>query len=512
MKFNFSLDGVVKPSFIRVKEVRRSILPPISQNTSQVPGRPGNIDFGNEIGALLIEMKVIIMGNGLNSLQPLVRQFADYLYHENPVRLEIDDEPGFYYMAKVTGDTYFDELLTIGEATISFLCSDPFAHKEELTFNVPKPYTGQVIQISNLGTAPTAPVIKLNIAKDITALNVISGDSYVSLGSALGYGETAVPEDPYVLKEGLFTLNGWSQAPTSNVNNVVFGTEGFEVFDNTGIRPKVDAWNGKFRDGYYGGTIERGLLASPEDWEFTVIMKFNGKTTRGAGLGGVTLTDANGTPMVSMDVIDWDRGVSMGTARFSLLSRDGSSRKWLGQATLPEVYKDFVGYLTCRKQGNKFTTKVAVCTAKNPGSYKNYEKWSEYKVLKTDSYVDGNGTYFKGRKPYKAQIFSATYGTIDSGDKDNNNKVCNMGFYDIYVKNLDKKAVVENTKPIIASSGDVIEIHNDTGEIYKNGLLWYDYFSPQSTFIKLKKKESGLVIEPYDAVDGGTITYVPAFY
>lgn len=512
MDFNFSLDGVVKPPYLKVKAVHRSILPSINQNVVEVNGRPGAIDFGNEIGSTLIELDVMIEAGALNSLPPLLRQLAEYLYTDEAVKLVIDDEPDKYYMAKLTGDTDIEEILYIGEGTISFICYDPFAHGEELTFNIPKPYAGEIIQISNLGTAPTSPIIKLNISKDITALNVVSGDNYIGLGKPLSYGETAVNYDPYVLKDKLTTLSGWNTAVSTNVHSVVFGIEEWEIFNNSAFRPKGTAWDGKVFDGWAGGAIERGLTGSPNDWEFTLIFHFNAKDNKGtAGLGGASIVDSSGMPIVTMDMIDSSRGTSGATARFSVLSSNGNYRDWMGQVELPGPYKDFVGYLTCRKVGNKLTTKVAVCTAKDAHKSTFYEKWNQYKVLKTATYVDSKNLFFPNRKPYKAQIFTATFGEIDTSDKDNKNKVNPMEFYDIYVQSLDKKDLTDTQKPIIATAGDTIDIYNETGEIFKNGELWYDYFNPFSTFITLNKKENGIVIEPYDAIDGGTITYIPNY-
>jgi hypothetical protein len=64
-----------------------------------------------------------------------------------------------------------------------------------------------------------------------------------------------------------------------------------------------------------------------------------------------------------------------------------------------------------------------------------------------------------------------------------------------------------NTVPLIARAGDVLEIDNSTGAILKNGVPFYQYLNPSSSYISLEKGANGIVISPADAFRNGKITF-----
>lgn len=124
IKFN----GQSLPSYVKVRNVQVGLLPPVSQKVVEIPGRAGSYDFGNQLGSREIKVDFIIKASSPSDLRTKARDFAKWLYTEEPAQLVILDEPDKCYMAKVTGDTDLQETLRLGEGTVTFYCADPFAY------------------------------------------------------------------------------------------------------------------------------------------------------------------------------------------------------------------------------------------------------------------------------------------------------------------------------------------------------------------------------------------------
>lgn len=128
----FTYNGEPSSDYVDVvKDIRKTILPPSSDRLLRVPGRPGAFDFGRDIDVLEIEVDILIQGDSLSDLRKRVRDLASWLNQDDVKELIFDNEPDITYYARISGDTDLSEVLEIGEATLTFVCPDPYGYGEE---------------------------------------------------------------------------------------------------------------------------------------------------------------------------------------------------------------------------------------------------------------------------------------------------------------------------------------------------------------------------------------------
>lgn len=539
------------PDFVKVLNINHSILPPVSQTTIAVGGRAGVYDYGNTIGSREISIDILIVAPEENVLPSLLEQLSAWLYYDEEKELILGDNPNRYYRAKFTGDSNITESFLVGEGTITFLCSDPYIYGLEREYLVPSNYNGDVLQMINTGNAQTYPIMSFEMTKDVTNFTVVAGEDFIDLGTPFDVdadADSKVNAGGYVLKDALKSLNGWS-VPASQYGGVITGS--MEVFSNIEFR-QAGLDYGDYTGGWHGASVVKPLTQATTDFEATyyfridtdatskfigtvklltdvhqrtgsstkykskrigkkgetynVVSKakngwyklengyymsnnksystFTGETYKADKMGRnqFMLNDAQGYPVFVASVRDATASSRLLKAEVKLIN--GASNALILDKALPSSANNLDGYWVIKRQKNVWY--ISLYNQTDSGSYKRliYLKWTDTKK-----------TY--SRKVSQAQLGVMAYKT---------NTATYMALKDLRVKTLDIP-IKTNDVPLILRAGDVLEIDNERGAILKNGVPFFEYLNPASTFIKLKKGENGLVIAPYDSFINGSISY-----
>lgn len=128
----FSFDGKHASDFVyKVTNISRPLTGPISPVTKEVPGRPGLVDYGTETGALEIEAEIVFKEDSNEEIWSKVRALNSWLIHKDLKKLEFDDEPGKYYLARFVDQGDLEEIVTIGLGSIRFFVPDPYMYGKE---------------------------------------------------------------------------------------------------------------------------------------------------------------------------------------------------------------------------------------------------------------------------------------------------------------------------------------------------------------------------------------------
>jgi predicted phage tail component-like protein len=183
---------------LTVKDIKKSILPPVNNRLVNKTAGDGSFDFGSNFGNRTIDItfqdKISLTKNELYNKTLLV---AAWLYPLDKLakKLEIQDgtnymgENGLYYMAKVDGETDLDEILEYGTFTVSFICSDPFHYGLEETFN-----NNLIIDRNSTGYDGSWALIAANLPRYFPAtMNIINNSAFLlpAAGIPQGYQNTA---------------------------------------------------------------------------------------------------------------------------------------------------------------------------------------------------------------------------------------------------------------------------------------------------------------------------------
>ncbi|MFT9056805.1 MAG: distal tail protein Dit [Ethanoligenens sp.] len=129
--YGFTFKGQNSLDFgLYLKSDNRQLLPDVSRQTVQIPGRAGTIDFGIDTYAekqITVELTLPYMHN-MEDLMQNTSKIAAWLYDDGQYYdLIFDDQPDRKYQAKVASklDNSPDQYLTV--LTTVFICNPPFA-------------------------------------------------------------------------------------------------------------------------------------------------------------------------------------------------------------------------------------------------------------------------------------------------------------------------------------------------------------------------------------------------
>lgn len=469
------------PSFVKVTGIKHSILPPISQNLLTVGGKAGAYDFGNQIGVRQIEIDIKIIMEEENTLPQLLEQLASWLYYDEPKKLVLGDNPNRYYMAKFTGDSDIKESFIVGEGTLTFICTEPYIYGLERTILIPPTYAGEELQIENTGNAETFPYMRFEITRDVTSFSVVAGDEFIDLGTPYDIDtQTPVNASPYILRDHLTTTNGWTNAPSVE-EGTVQGT--FEVYNNHYFcfrQANLDYGKGST---WHGAAMRKDLGSTVHNFDAYFYFYFKTQKPNELGRIQMTLLDVNGNMVGRVEVSDASVGQRRLKFRAWMYKAGGTGGRLIGHKIFSSKHHTLNGYMRIRRNGRYFI--VELCN----------QVKGKYKRIYYNKFFD-KGKHYQTNIA-KVQIHTGAYSTYTPAYMEARNVV--IISHDVTVN--------ENEIPLILQAGDVLEIDNATGAILKNGIPFYQYLNPASTFIKLEKGINGIVISPHKCFTNGEIRY-----
>lgn len=157
-----------------MRSKNRQLLPEPNDRYVQVPGRQGSILFPRELADRRIEIDCAFVGSSLANLRVKARMIAAWLYTADRAKLSFDDEPGRYYMAKLASAVDFENTVTLGEFSLSFVC-EPLAYGEQVTAS----FVSDSVTVANAGTFPTPAIIEATFTGPATEFKVTLGTEYV---------------------------------------------------------------------------------------------------------------------------------------------------------------------------------------------------------------------------------------------------------------------------------------------------------------------------------------------
>jgi predicted phage tail component-like protein len=195
----FTFKGVTSTAMgVIERSVTHSILPPINHRYVKYGTRDGAFDTGRSFGMRTIEVVIGLSGTSYTDLRAKARNVAEWLNSDKPESLIFSDEPDKQYFARVVDTTELEETLYYGEATITFICPDPFA--EGLTLvRATLPNDNQT-SLTVDGTTKVYPKITLKPTASMGSI-VLTRYSRVSL--AQNYAEKVTAsniENPHLAK------------------------------------------------------------------------------------------------------------------------------------------------------------------------------------------------------------------------------------------------------------------------------------------------------------------------
>lgn len=190
----FTFNGVSSTVHLVENNVYHNILPPLAFRSLAVPGRAGVYDFGVGLGAREIAVDVTVKGSSQADLRSKVRAIASWLYQDSLKPLVFSDEPDKTYYARIAGNTDLEQIVWVGQGTITFVCPDPYA--EGATRSQP---ISSGATITNNGTAKVFPVFTVNFSGSASYFKVVKGTQQIYIAKSFSVGDVLVIDNAKAL-------------------------------------------------------------------------------------------------------------------------------------------------------------------------------------------------------------------------------------------------------------------------------------------------------------------------
>lgn len=189
-----------------------------------VPGRDGSYVVGKRRPPRALEVDITIKGDSYEDLRKKIEDLNALLSTETDTEIVFDDEPDRVYYGRLTEVNDKIEKSKIYQATLTFICPDPFKYGPEKVYQTDQ----DTFIVENEGTVPTKPIFELTCKQPVTFAMVSDGERYNMIGRPADVEQDVVAEKVVVLDEVGDTIDTWQ--PASGFNGTfVHGSQGIQV-------------------------------------------------------------------------------------------------------------------------------------------------------------------------------------------------------------------------------------------------------------------------------------------
>lgn len=193
--------------------IKRSFHAPVSPRLITAPGKAGAYNFNDpDVDMLVFDVQVLMLERGNREYHETRRRIAQWLFTGEEKPLVFDDEPDKTYLAMLSGDTNIDRVGSSGTATITFVCSDPYARGETKTQRIANPgmvFRRDGVRYRDDGTIVTGNYPVFKVGKFGQAVVIEEGTTNILKTASYPARETVTVregEDYY-----LSTVNGYGE-------------------------------------------------------------------------------------------------------------------------------------------------------------------------------------------------------------------------------------------------------------------------------------------------------------
>ena len=487
-------NGIEFPSYVKVNSIVNSILPSVSQSTKKVNNKAGLIDYGTEIGTRNIQVSITILASNIEDLRAKVRDFAEILYYEEAKKLVILEEPNIFYMAKFNGDSQLNEILSVGQSTINFICHDPFAYNMVERNYQFMPTEATPYGFENNGTHTCYPRLEFEFTDNAYEFSIVGNDEYLYFGNPIQIDlQTPVEANPLVLAEPFISMTGWTTG-IGLTDGIITG--GAEKFISNGYSIKVNEFGEGA--GWHGASSIKSLPYQLDQFKFKFRIGLHSNKIETLGRIQLYGLDQNGQRLFVLEFRDGNVNAMSPYATWQIKNQTimqtyggniGTGKRGGGVLNYWNGFVD--GFYDIARRKNKEGQYVwQVWIAR----YESKTKTTHHSLL--HQWVDKNNEY--SDKLASVQIHIGAYGDVEPTEQ--------MYIQDLKVYDEDP-IPNDDEVPFIFHAGDVLVVNSEDGSIWLNGEEFYHYLDPASRFITFREKGiNGIWVSPL-VVTNGKVSY-----
>lgn len=391
MAYEVTYAGVPLHNYIKIRNVKRTVLPSRENFTKDIPSQNGEFYMGHKYAPRKITLECTLRAESREDFIDGINELAFILDVNVPSKMIIGDNPDRYVYAVLEGTTDIEKVKYSGTMELNFICYDPYIYSIEEDFFADSPMqnSAKAITIQNSGSTSTYPVLDVGFTTDAHFVQCTDAvGRTVLVGTPPDVDKSTGTFDPEVLKDSCEVLTNWTTVGNIIDDGIVDG----DLIINGGGYGLTCSNFGSSNEGWHGGARRRNLNSEVQDFKVEVKMEHN-------SLGDLKGTGAGTNPPSTSDGSSVQYKV---TADPSLRVRSGRGTNYTHLTSIPKgkivsvsdiqnnwgkvTYNGKTGYISMQ-----YTEKyVANTTTSSSSSYKTTAnlnlrsgRGTNYKILVT---------------------------------------------------------------------------------------------------------------------------------
>ena len=474
----FSFNGKRNPNVIPLQGKKRPAWAPLDHMFLEVSHYPGGRLLRTQTKMRKILVPIALLYDSAEEAEKLKEEIADWLVTDQPCELIFDDEKDRTFLAVVDETLDLDQLVDLGEGTLTFICPMPFKLGKEQTVDFKKDVSGLVANVQNKGTVHSNPIIEIDITKPNTFLDVWFGETslndrdYFRIGMPLKTVETPVERNQRLIWDEMATTVGWSKVSSMEDGEPV----GEMKSDKYQFYCSDFGTAGK---GWHGAAVKKSIPGGPvQDFIMQAYVTCKSKKINEMGRVEIAILDENSKVLskIAMNDLFWQAEQNFGTMVIGYDSKPGKTGLIYESGDYPNTWNQYFGRLWIARTGNVWEAYISKFL---PGTEKDdserFARWTDEKNyhMEKAAQIQISIMQFQDVPPVEAM------------------SVSDLKFWKV---NLNTK----NTPPYIVDVGDKVVIDTENSHVTiegKNAINIKDIFS---NFPVINRGTNKLEIMPSD--------------
>lgn len=207
---HFTFNGISSNGKFRVNNITRSLTAPSEVSIHTIEGSDKRSLLSKRRGIRQINIDVTVIGESANNLRVKTREIGAWLDTDEPKVLIFNDESDKREIAVLDGNTDLEELMTIGQGTITFTLLNTFSESvNPTTVNLTGTMNHTVI-----GTAHTYPIITATATSSQPSFTISRTQNGITESVTITHAFASTNTLVIDMKNGSIKINGQDRMAT----------------------------------------------------------------------------------------------------------------------------------------------------------------------------------------------------------------------------------------------------------------------------------------------------------
>ncbi|MGX1457044.1 putative phage tail component-like protein [Bacillus thuringiensis] len=475
----FSFNGKRNPNVIPLQGKKRPAWAPLDHMFLEVSHYPGGRLLRTQTKMRKILIPIALLYDSAEEAEKLKEEIADWLVTDQPCELIFDDEKDRTFLAVVDETLDLEQLVDLGEGTLTFICPMPYKLGKEQTVDFKKDVSGLVANVQNKGTVHSNPIIEIDITKPNTFLDVwfggvsLSDRDYFRIGMPLKTVEKPVERNQRILWDEMATTVGWSKVSSMEDGEPVgeMKSDKYQFYCSD-----FGTGTGK---GWHGAAVKKSIPGGPvQDFIMQAYVTCKSKKINEMGRVEIAILDENSKVLskIAMTDVFWQAEQNFGTMVIGYDNKLGRRSLIHESGNHPNTWNQYYGRLWIARTGNVWEAYISKFL---PGT----EKDDSERFVR---WTDENNYHME--KAAQIQISIMQWQDVPPVEA---MTVSDLKFWKVNLNN-------QNTPPYIVDIGDKVAIDTENSHVTIEGKDAINIKDIFSNFPVINKGMNTLEIMPSD--------------